>query len=184
MDNEKLISGVRSAHANPNYIKNKAEYVEYYRDTYGKNWTSKAAEKLSGTTDKKSLEYKRAIRQFQGERINQAGTRLAPKFEAVGKELPPSSYTPKSDTFKVTVHGTQAGGEYRRNAKGENRWVSTGTRDRTFTATFSGPDAYQFVNNPTLGDVLRGMGYPDDVIDRLSEEGDDSASILSITSVS
>lgn len=153
MDESKLISKVHEK-SNPVFMKSKSEIIDYYRDTYGKNWTSKAAEKLSGTTDKRSHEYKAAIRQFQGSRINQAGPQLAPKFESVGKQLPPSSYTPKGNMISVTVSGSQADG------KG-------GSRSRSFSTTLTGSDAYAFVNKPSFREFFKSLGYPDHVIDLL-----------------
>jgi hypothetical protein len=176
-----LTEGVRSAHANPVYMSSKADIVEHYKQTYGKNWTSHAAQALSGTSDKHSKEYSRAIRQFQGSRLQQAGAKLAPKFEGVGKQLPPSSYTPKENSITVTVKGTQAGGSYKRNAAGQQVWRSSGTREREFTTTFSGPDAYQFVNSPSLRTFFKSMGYPDDVIEQIGDDGDYGVEVTSVS---
>ena len=131
--------------------------------------------KYAGTTDKSSRAYKSASRQFQfdkrtgqerykSERVT-AATRE--RYETIGKQLPPSSYNPKGD-ITITVKGTQSGG------------TRGGTRDRSFTATFSGSDAYGFVNNPNFRDIYRAMGYPEHVIDKL-EEGDYEIDVSSVS---
>lgn len=125
-------------HSTPNHFKSKAEIVEYFRDKYGTKWTPHAAMFISQTTDKKSKAYGAAIRDFQGKRLDKPG--LPGRYEEIGKRLPPISRTPKGD-ITVTVKGKQdiyVKGKY------------AGQRDKKITVTFTGADAYNFVNNPSL----------------------------------
>ncbi len=178
-------SMAREAHANPVHIKSRSEYIDYYRDTYGKAGTRKAAESLYGSVKNKKGEdvsVKNIMRQFQsrGGKEQKESAKSAEVYQEAGKKLPPTSYTPKQNTITVTVNTVQTGGQYRRDSHGNSKWVSGGERPRSFTATFSGPDAYAFVNNPSLRDVLKKMGYSDKTID-LFEEGEYK---LNVTSVS
>lgn len=167
MDESKLVGKVHEK-ATPVFLTSKSDIAEHYREQYGsKKWTSEAAKALSGTSDKNSKEYKAAIRQFQGSRLQQAGKILAPRFEQVGQHLPPSGYIPKDNQITVTVTGNQADG------KG-------GSRERSFTVKLTGSDAHDFVNKPTLRTMLRAMGYPDRVID-LIEDGTYELSISGVS---
>jgi hypothetical protein len=125
----------------PTYVRSKADIIEHYRDTYGeKDWKSHLASDLAGTTDKKSKEYKSAIRHFQGDRLEKAaGRSAAPRFEAVGKQLPPVSVTPKDGTLTFTVGGSQSD-------------PYGGHRNRTINHSMTGTTAYDFANNPNWQD--------------------------------
>lgn len=186
-----LTEGVRSAHANPNYINNRADYAEYYKERYGAKGNRMAAESVYGQVKNskgENVSVKNIMRQFQsrGGGVPKESAKSAAVYQQAGKQLPPTGYTPKQDTIHVTVHTTQADGQYRRGADGHTHWVAEGTRNRQFSATFSGPDAYAFVNNPDLATVLRGHGFTNeqDIENLTSEEGDSNSAMLTVTSVS
>lgn len=160
------IRAIADSVSNPVYMGSKAEMVDALKDKYGKSWTSHAASIISNNAPKGSTEYKSAMRHFQGERLNKEFTsRSAGKGERLAKSLPPVGYTPKSDSITVTLKGTQ---------KANNRG---GTRERTFTATFSGADAVKFVNNPSAREIFRqhfiNKGELDAIADSLADMFDD-----------
>ncbi len=136
-----LRSAIESATA-PVYMTNKADIVEHYRETYGKNWTVQAALDLSGAP-KGSTAYKSAQRHFQGSRLDavpktaKAQAAQAERFKTLGEKLPPIGRTlqPGRDSITVTARGTQDNGRQ-------------GGRERKIEVTFSGGQATQFINNP------------------------------------
>ncbi len=170
-----LLDAARSK-ANPVHLKTRSEVVEYFRETYpgrdkkgNEAWKPRAAEALAGPADKKSTAYKSAMRQFQfDKRTGQErykSAKVAPqtkaRYEAVGEKLPPDHYTPKGDSVTITIQARQKAGP------------RGGYREREFTATFKGPDAYKFVNNPTVRYILENQGnYPEDLIEMLAGEGE------------
>ncbi len=123
----------------PVYLTSKADIIDYYKDKFGeKAWKSELVQSISGSTDKKSKEYRSAIRDFQGDRLEKPGK--PGRYEAIGQQLPPVSRTPNGSSITVTVEGEQANGR-------------GGTRHRSITATFTGSDAYDFVNNPSFDKI-------------------------------
>ena len=132
----------------PNFLTTKAEIVDYYKDTYGSKWTGKAAAALSGTTDTKSREYRAAIRQFQGDRLNKEPRQAVVKqeYRQLGEKLPPTGRTPKSNSITVTVQATQSNGR-------------GGSRQREIKATFTGDQAYTWVNDPNFQDIWDEYGF-------------------------
>ena len=106
MTDAELKNRVEARTYEPVYMTGKSDIIEYYKDKYGqKNWTQHAATALAGTSDKKSKEYSRAIRQFQGKRLEQSGKTLAPKFASVGKSLPPIGKKPPKNGIKIKFQG-------------------------------------------------------------------------------
>lgn len=126
------------AASTPNFINNKADYIEHFKDLHGTKWTGKAAAHLAGTTDTKSKEYRAAIRQFQGDRLAKSPTKGAVKehYKQAGEKLPPVSRSPKGG--EVTLH-----------IKGNQKTGKGGTRERNITVKMRGDEAYTWVNNPT-----------------------------------
>jgi hypothetical protein len=138
MRNNEALNAAVEAGSTPNFMSNKTDIVEYYRDTYGKDWrkhyTSDTirAEGLPNTAKVRNT----ISRRVQGDRADKPARQGATResFEKLGQQLPPTSRTPKSETITVTVTGKQ-----------EN-----GTRDRSISVTLSGSAAYDFVNNPSF----------------------------------
>jgi hypothetical protein len=127
------------------YMTTKAEVVEYYREQHGVNWTSYAAADLAGTTDRKSLAYKSAIRQFQGGRADREAKTadVKAKFAELGKQLPPTGKKPPT-SVKVTFSGRVKVSEGRRKGqKGDKNRPLRGDGWSRFstTQTLTGADA-------------------------------------------
>lgn len=139
----------------------KADIVEYYKDTYGQKWTRAIAESLHGSVKNRNGEdvsIKNIQRRFQGDRLEkEMSKRDKGLYEQVGKELPPVGKKLENNTITVTVVGTQGG------------------RTRSWTATFTGADAYDFADNPDYRTIFNRLGYPPHVIDMF--EGDDEYGI-------
>lgn len=162
----------RAAHgaATPVYMTTYSEQREYYKDKYGqRGYIGAMASAYAGTTDKKSLEYKAARRSI--ERIEKGQykgfgktSQYRAKVPEVGKQLPPTSYTPKQSEIKVKVTGKQSDGH-------------GGTRDRTVEVSLSGPSAYAFVNSPQYTDVWDAYGVDED----LFESGDYELEVETVT---
>src|SRR6266702_1952676 len=142
MDREKLQEAVDKKWE-PIYATSRGDVIEYFQETYGANWKSHAAAARAGTTDKKSRAYKSASRQFQmdnrtgqerykGEKLTKA-TRA--KYAEIGKTLPPIGKKLTGDRLTLTVTG--------------NQYDKKGSRDRQWTATFKGANAYAFANDPS-----------------------------------
>lgn len=169
-DRDDRVRDVAREQATPNFIDNKGDYIEYYKEQYGTNWTRKAAENLYGSVKNKqgeNVSISNIMRRFQGGRELKGLDRSTPLYQEAGQKLPPSSYTPKGE-ITITFKGDQGLGKDR------------GTRERNWTTTFSGTDAYDFVNKPNFRDFMRHQGYPDSVIDRL-EEGDYEVMVTSVS---
>lgn len=164
---------VRREYATPNYLKSRSEILSHYQDTYGaRKGKSMLGQKIAGTTDTHSKAYQSAMRGLRSGRESRGSTAAtAAKYESVGKSLPVQSYSPKSNTIKVTLTGDQTSGQYKRRANGETVYVAGGSRTRSFTATFSGGDAYQFVNDPTYRTFFKQVNieYSNELIDRFED---------------
>lgn len=186
-----ILEDAAHSKATPVYMTSRGVIIDYFQDTrVGRDkrgnevWKPYAAAAIAGTSDKKSTAYKSAMRQFQMDKrtgqeryksAKQTAATIA-RYVAVGQTLPPIHYNPKGNSVTITVSGTQKGSSHK-NKEGKRHY--TGTREREFTATLTGDQAYKFVNNPSIRDVLEALGYPDDVIDGLDEDGDYGLDITS-----
>jgi len=121
MSNEELTELVNAKLDNV-YMSTKGEYVEYFRDRYGQNWTPYAAAFFAGTGDKKSLAYKSSIRQFQGGRADRPATTsdVKARFAQLGKQLPPVGKRPPAK-IKITASGRLKVSEGRRKGQKGDR---------------------------------------------------------------
>lgn len=139
------------------HISSKKDFIEYYRDTYGeKKWKSQAAMDLSGTTDKKSLAYKSARRNFEGKRLTEAGD--TKKWKEEGRKLPPiRTLTNGKNSITITVKGDQKGNHGRKDRK------------RTINVTLKGEKAQKFIDNPSWSDIWDEYGFDFGIDD---DEGD------------
>jgi hypothetical protein len=120
------------------HLSSKQEIIAHFRAEHGDKYRPYAAAAIAGTSDKKSREYRSAIRDFQGKREGQAGK--PGRYEAIGQKLPPVF---KSDKITVTVKGTQA----------RDKGDGGGTRSKSITATFEGQKAKDFVANPNYDEI-------------------------------
>lgn len=152
-EQERLERAVHNAHT-PIFRESKADIIEHYKDTYGRNWTSKIAAAVSGTSDTKSKEYKAAIRQFQAGRDEKAPRQkgILDKFKNLGKSLPPIGKRPPKNGFKVTFQGKVKISEGRKDKKGRQR--GDGWARANFSIDITGNNAIQFAHNPTYGQVF------------------------------
>lgn len=158
MKDEKLQSEVERI-STPNYLKSKPEIVEYYRDTYGKDWRKQytsdtiKAEGLANTAKVRNT----ISRRVQGDRADKPAKRTSTResFEKLGQQLPPTSRTPKQDTITITVRAKE-------DSHGREK-------DRTITVTMSGRQAYSFVNAPDYDDIWDEYGVDADTFDEYLE---------------
>jgi hypothetical protein len=169
MSREDMLANVVRNASEPVFMNSKSQLVEYYKDQYGKNWTGHIASALAGTSDKKSKEYKSAIRHFQGDRLAKEGKKSGGMWKSLGEKLPPVGLKPKDGSISVTVRGNQ------------------GTRSRVVHATFRGADAQAFINKPSYWQVYY-QSYGDaDLADMFDNEGgmdDDSITGITVVGVS
>lgn len=97
------------------------------------------------------------MRRFQSRGGRSQGESAAVYKEA-GKSLPPRI---EGNQLTVTVKGYQ------------------GTREREFTTTFKGPDAYAFADQPSYRAFFHQYGYNQDTVDMF--EGDDSGALEDVS---
>lgn len=72
----------------------KADVIEYYQKTYGKNWTRRIAEDLYGTVKNRRGENVRVsniMRRFQGTRAGASEGRSGAMYQELGRKLPPKA---------------------------------------------------------------------------------------------
>lgn len=157
MDREKLRDAVAGKFV-PIFMTSYADIKDYYQDKHGaKGWIGAMAQAVSGAEtrsrkDKPYMAARRAVERFesgQNKSMKKYGT--ASKMEAIGKTLPPIGQKLPGNTITITIKGKQSDG-------------SKGGREREFTATFNGPDAYIFAHNPTYKQFFKKLGFADGVI--------------------
>ncbi|HEV2580460.1 MAG TPA: hypothetical protein VGT44_06370 [Ktedonobacteraceae bacterium] len=161
----------------PVYASSKAEVIASYRERYeggrgAAGWKQHLIKDLAAQTGMKP---KNLEKRFDPARIDNAPRRASEKaqYATLGKEkLPPIGQKLPGNQITITVRAQQAkdfvGGK------------PVGWRDRAWTATFSGPDAYAFAGAPSFRDVWRKHDYPKDVIDLLDGDGDYGAEITAV----
>ncbi len=164
--------------ATPIYASTYGDVRDIYREKYGKKeYIGQMALALSGASSKKDKAYlaaRRSIERVEKGQYKGFAAKYAAKVPEVGEQLPVQSYQPKGDvTITIKAHQVTS-------MKGGR---PQGHREREFTATFSGSDAYAFVNEPNdsemLADILRYNDYPEDLIDDFVGEGDYALDIYS-----
>lgn len=161
---DELINAVNEK-SNVTYRNSKEELVAFYQKQYpgtGKGgWKQHLVADLAKQTGMKP---KNLERRFDPSRLHNQEKRNAGQYKKLGEQLPPVSRSPKGNSITVTVEGQQDNGR-------------GGTRDRTITVTFTGPDAYSFVNNPNFGDIWDEYGFDFDE----EEDGDYSLQNVSVS---
>jgi hypothetical protein len=169
MDRDKLQAAVDSKWV-PVYASNYSQVKDALQDKHGqRGWIGALAQQLSGSEKRSGKEYLAARRSIERYETGQFKSmkKYSPEMAKVGKSLPPIGKALPNNQINITVNGKQYDGK--------------GERERSFTVTFKGPDAYGFASSPTYQTFFKsGLGYPDGVIDRF-EGGDSSA--LEVTSV-
>jgi len=164
MMDRQLLQDTIDAKYHPVYMKTASEAIEYYKEKYGqKKWTRAIAEDLYGTIkDKKGKDasVKSIQRRFQGDRLAKEEGKSGPIYEQLGRKLPPLRRELQGNRLKLVVTAVQ-----------EN-----GGRERSWTATWSGADAYAFANDPSYYRFFRKLNYAPHVIDQF--DGDDSSALV------
>lgn len=157
-DREDMLLGAVQSVSTPNYMTGKDQIVAYYRDTYGTKWRGAIVQELAPITGlkKKSLQ-----RRFDPSRLSSRPRTAKAKdeYRQLGEKLPPVDRTPNKSSITITVKGKSEG------------------RKRTVTATFSGVEAYKFVNDPEFIDIWEDYG----VDGGLFEGGDYELEVASVT---
>ena len=136
------------------YRTTKTEIKEYYGSS------REAAEALYGRVLNKRtgepVKVESLMRRFQTRGGKSQGETSA-AYRELGRELPPLSVKPP-ETITVTVKGQQ------------------GQRDREWTATFNGADAYRFSRNPSYKEFFKKLGYKANIVEAFN--GDDSSGVV------
>lgn len=173
------LGAFRDRHLTPVFLKSRSDVVDYFKDTFSgrdkrgnENWKPQAAMAIAGTTDKKSTEYKTAMRQFQFDKRTGQERYLGAKqthatqarYEAVGRALPPATYKIPNE-LTITVKGMQ------------------GQRERAIpTVTLKGVELYQWMKNPDYETIFDKAGYRKAYAAMSGSNGDSGA--LLVTSIS
>ncbi len=151
---ESLTRQVQAASV-PVYMTSKAEIVDFYRTTFGhRDWTHAAAEKLSGSSDVYSKEYRAAIRQFQGGREDKEARKgpIRARFQELGKQLPPKMLKPPPGGYKVSFNGHVKISGGRKKKTGAMR--GDGWAKASFTRQVTGAAAQDLLLNGGFGPVF------------------------------
>lgn len=142
----------------PVYASTYEEVKDALQDKHGqRGWIGAMAQQMAGSEGRSGKPYlaaRRAVERHETGQYKNWKQDYGGKISEIGKSLPPIGKTLPGNKITLTVSGYQEG-----------------RGDRSFTATFKGPDAYTFANNPTYRAFFRGQGYPDHVINLL-ESGD------------
>lgn len=166
MQDESLLQAAIDKVSVETYRTSKTDVIEYYKDQHGESgWRSAIARDLVGIVKNKKGEdvsYRNIRRRFEGTRAESAkATKGGQDYKALGEKLPSLGRTPKGNSITIIITGTQVA----------DRKAKT-TRDRRITATFTGTDAYQFVNNPNYRDIWLGYAEGNEDIADLLEDGE------------
>lgn len=157
-----------------------ADVKEGLIEKYGQSgWIGAMAQAITGSEKRSGKEYLAARRSIERYETGEFKTlkKLGGKIPDVGKQLPPIGKRVKGGSLTLTVKGRQA--SYSPRNKAGKRTKST--RERSFTATFTGTDAQSFADDPTYRAFFHQLDgdYPDDVID-LFEDGDYELDIYAV----
>jgi hypothetical protein len=154
----------------PVYLSTKQGIIDTFKQEYGdRQWKRELAAHMSGTRDSKSRAYQSAIRNFQGKREHEKGSKG--KWEAIGKSLPPVGTKPTGAApKKITIKGIQHRGGYQ-----------GGLRDRTFNIFLNTGEGHSFMQGPLTIKDLTGTYYGFDMTeDTGGGEGDTSSGSVDI----
>lgn len=151
----------------PVFMTSKSEIVEYYQDTYGRNWRVKYTDDVIALrglpNDRKTRNT--ISRQVQGERAWKAPRTAAirKQWEQLGRVLPPIGRKLEGESITIRVLGWQGNGR-------------GGQRHRDISVTLTGNRAKQFVLNPTFYDLWDAYGVEPDSF----EDGDYSVDVYAV----
>lgn len=168
MNKQEMLQNAVNDKLTPVYMTDYGQIKEYLIEKHGqRGWIGAMAQMMSGSasrakSDKPYQAARRSIERFEKGQFKSMKSR---DVKDVGKQLPPIGKVLKGD-ITITVKANQKDGR-------------KGTRDRSFTATFTGMDAQNFVREPTFRDIYEQLDYPEDVID-MFEDGDYELDIYSV----
>lgn len=132
--------------SNPVYASNYEDVKEAYREKYGQRWIGHYVESLGlrdlsvkAKEDKPYLAARRSLEKYESGRTKSSFYTQEAYAKQAGKNVSPVGRSAKEITVSLT--GQQ------------------GRRTRTITATFTGSDAYDFVNAPSTYKVFKQYAY-------------------------
>ena len=183
-----------NAKTDPMYMTDYQQIRDAYKEKYGeRGMIGKLASIIGGRQegikakdDKPYLAARRTIERYErglqgkgGEVHKSLGAKYLAGVKRAGEQLPSIGRQLRNNQITVTVTGSQK--VTRKNAQGKR--VSAGSRERSWTATFHGPDAQDFITDPSLRKILNAQPqpYPDSVIDMLEGDEDDEYALDGIT---
>ncbi len=169
MKDERLENALNAA-THPIYMDTSSQVIDYYKDKYGESgWTRKIAEQIQPYTRNRAgtgpMTLPNIMRNFQGGRTPSRQI----DFKTLGQELPPvrRELKPGQTSITITVRGDMH--------QGPKDYDTT--EPITATATFSGNDAIQFINNPSYEDIYDDYGLDGD----LHTDGDYEIAVASVS---
>lgn len=166
-----MLRNALGGYTEPVYLSTKQGIIDTFKQEYGdRGWKRELASHIAGTRDSSSREYRSAIRNFQGQRLYEKGSKA--KWEAVGKTLPPVGTKPAGKLpSQVIIRGYQSRGGYRGSP-----------RDRTFKIPLTSGQARDFIEGgPITVKRLTGQFYGFDMTeDTGGEDGDTSSGSVDI----
>ena len=139
------------------------EAKEHLKDVYGaKGWIGAMAQAVTGSATRSGKEYsaaRRSIERFEsGQYKSSRYAQKAASVVVVDRRLPGNQMT-------ITVKGKQP--YYPR-------------RDRSFSYTFHGADAYSFAEGPSYQEFFHALDYPDWLIDAFDEDSEYGLDVSSV----
>ena len=142
------IQSVIRALANPIYLIEKEEILDYYRDRYGTQWKQHIVSDLQAMT---GIKRNSLMRRFQGERTRNVPrtARARAEYVSLGQRLPPVRYDPPPNGIQVNFVGYVQ--------------ISSECEERDFYEVARGMEAYSLVNAPGFG-ALMNLYFPTNLV--------------------
>ncbi len=152
------------------HYSSRGEIVEHYQDTFGASWRSHIVDDLvkqtgmSRSNVAREFQYDKRSGQerYKGTRVS-AGT--AAKYQKLGLTLPAKGKRIPPGGFTVTVKG-KVDPSPKKKKGGRSQ-----PRERDFEYHFSGVDAVEFANNPSLEQFFESYGVDGETFAGSLEDG-------------
>lgn len=166
MSKQDLLQAAINSATNAVYMTSKEQVVDYYRDTYGRVWKQKLVHDLAPIANMKP---KNLERRFDPSRIHNEEKRNAEQYKTLGQQLPPIRRELKAGQTSITI---TVKGDMHQGPRG-------GTEPLAPNATFSGSDAFTFINSPNFDDIYEDYGMDADLLN----DGDYVLDVGSVSAV-
>ena len=142
------VQTVIRALANPIYLIEKDDILDYYQDRYGTQWKSRIVSDLQLIT---GLKRSSLMRRFQGQRTRNTPKRAKARAEyaMLGQQLPPVRYDPPPNGIQVDFVGYIQ--------------ISSECEERDFHEVVRGMEAYTLVNAPSFS-ALMNLYFPTNLV--------------------